>query len=512
MLSKVLSATTYGLDARLIEVEVDFVSSQLPGLLIVGMAEKSIQEAKERVLSAAKNIGFVFPSKKIIVNMAPAEMPKTGALFDLSIAVGILATGGYVTVDKEAIFIGELALDGGLRSINGSIAIADMCRKVGIKRLFLPMQNAAEAALVPEVQVFGVQNLNDLLEHLNGNVLIPEYKITLEDYLTDDNFKYENDFAHIKGQAFAKRACEIAAAGGHNILMAGSPGSGKTLIARTLPSILPRMTFEESLDITRIYSISGQLPSETPLMTRRPFRSPHHTSSTVALIGGGKIPRPGEVSLAHRGILFLDEFPEFTIQALEALRQPLEDQKVTVSRISGTITYPANFMLVAAMNPCRCGWKGDKVKKCICTQAQIQMYQKKISGPIMDRIDLQINVARVEINELTQKTELAESSVSIAERVQKARDIQNERYIDSVVISNSDIKQKDMEKYCFLEEEAENLLKSAANKMMLSARSYFRIIKVSRTIADLEGSKDIKKIHIAEALQYRIMEGDIGEV
>lgn len=501
-MSKIFSAATIGLDAVPIEVESD-ISNGLPGFVVVGLPDTAVQESRERVRVAIKNSGFSFPRTKIAVNLAPADIKKAGPLYDLPMAVSLLCSSGELNLNSqknESFFVGELALNGNLRPVNGILSIATKLQKLGAKNFYLPEDNAKEASLVPGFNIYPIKNLAELVKHLKGEELITPLvreKVDLENYGTS-NF----DMAFVKGQEHAKRALEIAAAGGHNILMTGPPGSGKTLLSRTLPTILPRPILEEALEVTKIWSIAGLLPTNTPIIKERPFRSPHHTSSGVALVGGGAWPRPGEISLAHRGVLFLDEFPEFSRSVLENLRQPLEDGYVTVSRASGTLQFPAKFILVAAQNPCPCGYHNDSSGKCICSPAQILKYQKKISGPLLDRIDLHINVPKIDFKKLEDDTR-GESSVSIRTRIQKARDIQTTRFKNKRIITNSEMSSQMIKEICKIDEASKNLLRLAVEKQNLSARSYFRILKIARTIADLEGIENINSKHVAEALQYR---------
>lgn len=501
MLAKVWSGAIVGLDAVPIEVEVDIASQGLPSFTIVGLPDKAVEESKERVRAALKNSGADFPAKRITVNLAPADLPKEGPSYDLPIAIGMLIASGQLAANiSDCLFNGELSLDGKLRKVSGILPQTLMARERHMKRFFLPSENAREAAVIAGVETYGVENLSDLFFHLNGQKpLVPHPLVEIS---APKNFS-EFDMKDILGQEQAKRAMEIAAAGGHNILLKGPPGAGKTLLARTLPSILPDMTFSEMLEVTKIYSIAGLLDGED-IKSQRPFRSPHHTTSHVGLIGGGTYPKPGEVSLSHRGVLFLDEFPEFPRGVIEALRQPLEDGIVSISRAQGRVTFPAKCMLVAALNPCPCGYLGDNSHTCICSPITIARYQKKISGPMLDRIDIHLTVPAVKVEKLTNaKTASIEASEIIRNRVQKARDIQLKRFAGTRLRSNTDMTSKDIKIFCELSKECLSLLKTAVDNLKLSARSFHRIIKLGRTIADLEGVENISTNHIAEALQYR---------
>lgn len=505
MLSIIKSMSLIGLEGYLVDIQVD-VSAGIPCWDIVGLPDISVKESKERVRTAVKNSGFDMQSRKIVVNLAPADIKKEGSFFDLPIAIGILACGGNVNIKntEDTIFIGELSLDGKINKVNGILPMCIEAKRLGIKRVILPIENAREAAVVDKIQVIGANNLKEVVDYLNQKKKITETKVDLSKIYDNKNI-YNLDFSEVKGQENIKRALEIAAAGGHNCLLIGTPGSGKTMMAIRIPSILPDLTFDEALETTKIHSVAGEIEKNTALITNRPFRAPHHTVSGVSLIGGGRIPKPGEISLAHNGVLFLDELPEFNKNTLEVLRGPLEDKIITISRVNATLTYPCNFMFVASMNPCPCGFFGSKDKECTCSPQAISKYIGKISGPLLDRIDIQIEVTPVKYQKLDSE-EKVESSEDIKNRVNKARSIQQERYILENIYSNSQLTPKLIEKYCKLNKEAKNVLELAFNKLGLSARAYGRILKVARTIADLSEKENIETNHIAEAIQYRSLD------
>ncbi len=487
-----------GIDGHPVTVETD-VSQGLPGFEVVGLPDATVKEARERVRAAIKNCGYEFPARRLTVNLAPADIKKVGSMFDLPIAASILLATEQVEGEKEEyVLIGELSLAGELRPVPGVLPLVMGAAKAGRKKAIVPFENAKEGALCRDIEVFGAKTLREAMEHLAGKALLSKETADI-DAMLSETLDTGGDFAEVRGQETVKRALEIAAAGGHNILIVGSPGSGKSMLAQRLPSILPPLTAAEALEVTRIHSVAGVLPPDKPLLTTRPFRAPHHSASTVGLVGGGTSVRPGEISLSHRGVLFLDELPEFHRDAMEILRQPMEDGRVTVTRAAATLTYPSDFMLVAAMNPCRCGYYGDKKHRCRCTSASIARYLGKISGPLLDRIDIRVEAETVTYNQLTAPP--AEKSADIRARVTRARAMQAERLAPLGLFCNAQLG-ADVEKHCMLSPGAAQLAKEAFSSMDLSARSYTRILKVARTVADLDGAEKIQDYHIAEAFRY----------
>ena len=505
MLARVLSSAVMGIDAYIVEVELD-ISDGLPFFATVGLPDSAVKESRERVTAAIKNSGFYFPPSRITANLAPADVRKEGSAFDLPIALGVMAATGQIQTDnfEKLLVLGELALDGSIRSVHGCLPMAAIAKENQLKGIILPKANAKEAAVIDDLEVYPIETLREAVEHLNGQCTIPPFQYDIREAFEQQS-EYPIDFVDVKGQEHVKRAIEVAAAGGHNLIMIGPPGSGKTMIAKRIPTILPDMTLKEALETTKIHSIMGLLGNDVPLIATRPYRSPHHTISDAGLIGGGKFPRPGEVSLSHHGVLFLDELPEFRKNVLEVMRQPLEDGQVAIARAAASYTYPANFMLVAAMNPCPCGFFGDLSRECRCSRQQIQNYISRISGPLLDRIDLQVEVPAVKYRDLASDF-AGEPSASIRERVQRARHLQQERFTQAQIYCNANMESRHLREFCKVEDAAQELLRVAITQLGLSARAYDRILKVARTIADLAASPTIEAEHVSEAIQYRSLD------
>lgn len=503
MFAKINSLGLMGLNAFPVEVEIES-SRGMQSFDIVGLADAAVRESRERIRSALRSSQIGFPTMKIMVNLAPADKKKSGSVHDLGITVALLAVTGFVTPQQteKAAFIGEVSLSGEIRSIAGVLPMTILAQKMGLEEIYVPFDNAREAAVVEGIKVYGVESVAQLVLHFSGKaVMMPASPASIG----EPDYFGTLDFADVRGQQNAKKALEIAAAGGHNALMIGAPGSGKSMLAKRMPSILPAMTFEESIETTNIHSVAGLLDKEHPLVTVRPFRSPHHTVSAAGLSGGGSVPRPGEISLAHNGLLFLDELAEFSRLSLEILRQPLEDRQVTISRVSGSVTYPCSFMLIAAMNPCPCGYFGHPTRKCICSPKQVKTYLSKVSGPLLDRFDIHVEVAPVEFSDLSSQQK-EESSAEIRERVQRARDVQTKRFEGTDITCNARITSDIIREVCPMTDKAQKLLEGVFNKLGLSARAYDRILKVARTCADMEGSEVLTDSHIAQAVQFRSLD------